>query len=102
MAIPSLLQKEYQKLIEKSPAWKAAVTPPAKGAKPGSVSTGRPAATSGGGSSAAFEESDYGLREYWASRAVAVSSDGLLVSYAEPIKSVALVGGTAATFKEPV
>ena len=101
MTIPSLLQDAIRRQLKKEPRWKQAIAPPEKGAKPPSRSTGLPGSsqqTTGSG----FDESDYTLRQYWPAVAVAVSSDGLIVIEAEPIKSVALLGGGAATFKEPV
>lgn len=99
MAIDSLLDKAVKRLSIAEPGWKAATTPPAKGAKPGSISTGRPASGKAGGGTS-LDESDYTLREHWPSVDI-TSTDGFFVIQVEPIKSIALEGGGAFTFKQP-
>lgn len=91
-----------ERLISKEPGWKPATAAPAKGPRPSARGTGRPASEQQTPAAAdAFEESDYDLREYWPERVGATSSDGLFVFIEQPIKSVARVGTTPATFKEP-
>lgn len=100
MPIKSLLQEAVNKLVAAEPGWKPATTPPAKGAKPGEKSVGRPA-TGTTSSAATLAESDYTLRQHWATVDVP-STDGLFVIQVEPIKSIALDGGGTFTFQEPV
>tara|TARA_R110001583_G_scaffold195522_3_gene375179 strand:- start:18787 stop:19092 length:306 start_codon:yes stop_codon:yes gene_type:complete len=95
-------KEALDKLKDEQKGWKAFDRVPAQGGRPGQRSTGRPSSAATAGATLVFEESDYTLRQYWTERPVAVSSDGLMVVYASPIKSIELVGGTAAAFDEPV
>lgn len=73
---------------------------PAVGARPGGVSVGRQQASTVGGG-AGFDEADYAQREYWTT-VNRMSTDGLFTIQEKPIKSILLVSGGRATFKEPV
>lgn len=101
MASASELDKAVEKLIKREKRWAEFKRAPAVGERSGVVSTGRPSATTGGGSGA-FAESDYTAREYWPERELARTTDGLFVFLGQPIKSITLEGGGTATFKEPV
>ena len=100
MAGVSELEKAVDKLIRREKGWSEFKRPAAVGARPGAVTTGRPSA-SGSQSAAAFEESDYLLREYWPDRLL-TSTDGLFTWYEQPIKKIALKGNAVALFAEPV
>lgn len=88
MSAASELQKAVDKLLKKEPRWREATQPPAKGPQPGQVATGRPATGGAAASGSGFVEADAALREYWAERIVATSSDGLFVLMGAPIKKV--------------
>lgn len=92
----SLLQDAIDRLKAAEPGWKAFDRKPAVGAKPGNVSTGRPAS----GKSATLEESDAALRTYFATRTL-TSSDGLFSIEWAPIQTISLVSGGVFEFKEP-
>lgn len=72
---------------------------PVKGARPGAVSTGRPA--SARNSAQDLAESDYAQREYW-SAVTLTSTDGIFTLQVQPIKKIALEDGAVFTFKQPV
>lgn len=95
----SLLQDALRRLMEQQPGWKKATTPPEQGPKPAARGKGLPASSSSA-NGIAFNESDYGLREYWPPVSV-TSADGLFTVEVDPIKAIALDGGGKATFKEP-
>lgn len=88
MSGASELQKAVDKLLRKEPRWREATQPPAKGAQPGQVATGRPATGGTAASGSGFVEAAAALREYWAERTIATSSDGLFVIMGAPIKKV--------------
>jgi hypothetical protein len=64
----------------------------------GTATAQLPASTESGGG---FEESNYLLRQCWDDLPL-MTADGLFTLVIRPIKQIALVGGTAALFKEPV
>lgn len=97
----SELDKAIEKLTQREKGWAQFKAAPSVGARPGTVTTGRPSSTGGTGGGA-FAESDYTAREYWPERELARTTDGLFVFLGQPIKSIALEGGGTATFKEPV
>ena len=101
MAGASELDKAIDKLIKREKGWEAFKQAPAVGARPGTVTTGRPSSTGGTGGGA-FAERDYTAREYWPERELARTTDGLFVFLGQPIKSISLEGGGNATFMEPV
>ena len=84
------------RLAGSGPGFEPLAPAAAKGAKPGKISSGRPAETASGGS----EELDYAQREYYAARPLA-TTDGVFVFMREPIKSVLMVGNYRDRYKEP-
>lgn len=98
-ADPGLLEKALRRLVEQSPnGWAKFQKPEAKGARPGTVGTGVPAAA--GTTSAGFEEEDAALRTYWPAKTL-TSTDGLFQLQVEPIKTIRLRSGDTATFDNP-
>lgn len=95
----SELQKAVATLAGVETGWKQFAQAPAKGAKPGGVSTGYPA-SSKAGAGGGFDESEFDQREYWPAVTL-TSSDGIITFQIEPIKVIKLVGGGKATFKQP-
>ena len=75
MAGASELDKAVEKLTKREKGWAKFSRPPAVGARPGTVTTGRPSTTSST-SSSPFAEKDYAQREHYADRAL-TSSDGV-------------------------
>ena len=70
-----------------------------KGARPGTIATGRPASAQSGVGSDLVENS-YAEREYWPAVTVE-STDGIFTLEIEPIKRVVLEGGGSFDFKQP-
>ena len=99
MAGASELDKAVEKLTTREKGWAKFRRLPAAGARPGTVTTGRPSTTSST-SSSPFAEKDYAQREHYADRAL-TSSDGVFTLVWSPIKSILLEGNVRATFKEP-
>ena len=93
----SALEKALQRLLEREPGWKHFGQPEPKGARPAAVGVGVPATSGQGG---AFDEKDAALRTYYPVKTL-ISTDGLFTLQIEPIKSIRLVSGDDAKFKEP-
>lgn len=70
-----------------------------KGARPGTIATGRPASGQSGTANNLVENS-YAEREYW-SAVTLESTDGIFTLEIEPIKRVVLEGGGSLEFKQP-
>ena len=99
MAGDSELQNAIDRLIKNEPGWKRFEKKPSVGAKPGAVSTGR-AAGSTGGSAQSLVEADASKREFYAPRTI-TTSDGLFTIEQPAIKKIILIGGGAIEFQEP-
>ncbi len=72
---------------------------PTKGARPGTVATGRPSSAARG-TNAELVESDFALREYYDAVEI-TSTDGIFTLEVEPIRVVRLEGGGFLEFQEP-
>lgn len=88
------------RLAGSGPGFEPLAPAAAKGAKPGKISSGRPAETATATASGGSEELDYAQREYYAARPLA-TTDGVFVFMREPIKSVLMVGNYRDRYKEP-
>lgn len=93
------LKKAVQSLLPQQPAFTALGEVPARGARAGAISTGRPSST-GAGTSGAFVETDASQRQYWSARTL-TSSDGLFTIEVQPIRSILLNTGERAQFADP-
>ncbi|HQU89243.1 MAG TPA: hypothetical protein PK620_13040 [Denitromonas sp.] len=92
--------RQSVKALTDPPATTASLSPaPAVGARPGGISVGRQQASQAVGG-AGFDEADYAQREYWPT-VNRTSTDGIFTIQERPIKSILLLSGGRATFKQP-
>lgn len=93
------LQKAVERLVASEPGWSAFEQKPPVGARPGTVSTGRPA-SSQASTALEFVEQDYAQREFFAERTV-TSSDGIFEIAWRPTRAIHGAAGQRIELKEP-
>jgi len=93
------LQQAARRLVTQKAGFEGVKPAPAKGARPGERTTGRPASAANA-AALSLVESDASLREYF-SPVTVLSSDGLFAIQVSRIKIVQLEGNGRMEFKNP-
>lgn len=95
-----VLQEAARRLVSPKAGFEPVKQAPAKGARPGERTTGRPSSAANSNPAGSLVESDASLREYFAATSLA-STDGIFTIEVSRIKKVYLEGGAVLEFKNP-